>query len=139
MKKIYTIAFACLTIASCSNNDYTIRGTVSDNHLDGKTIYKVSSVKEYGQTPAMDSTVITDGKYSFKGAVENPDYCTVYVTDGNMSTQPLLYAVVALEKGTINITTNENGETAVSGTPFNNSYQMHNDEYSNLSKIFFTI
>lgn len=136
MKKIYTIAFAFLTIASCSNNDYTIRGTVSNNHLDGKTIYKVSSVKEYGQTPAMDSTVITDGKYSFKGAVENPDYCTVYVTDGNMSTQPLLYAVVALEKGTINITTNENGETAVSGTPFNNSYQLHNDEYSNLSKVF---
>ncbi len=53
-----------------------------------------------------------------------------------MSTQPLLYAVVALEKGTINITTNENGETAVSGTPFNNSYQLHNDEYSNLSKVF---
>ena len=136
MKHIISIAIACLCAAGCSDNCYNISGTVADSHLDGKTIYKISSTTDSKEKPAKDSTIITNGKYSFKGEIENPDYCTIYVLDGSMSNPPLLYATVVLEKGTITITTDENGETAVSGTPFNDSYQLHNNEYHALSKTF---
>lgn len=137
MKHLISIALACLFAASCSNGGYTINGTVAGGNMEGKTVYKMSSISDSKTEPTVDSTTVNNGKYSFKGAVGNPDYCIVFIpSEGGMTQPPVLYATVVLENGTIDITTNEDNETTVSGTPFNDSYQAHNKEYQTISKIF---
>lgn len=137
MKHLISIAVACLCAASCSNSGYTINGTVADINMEGKTVYKMSSASDSKTKPAVDSTIVKNGKYTFKGVAENPDYCIVFIpSEGGMTQPPVLYATVVLENGTIDITTNGDNETTVSGTPFNDSYQEHSKEYQAISKIF---
>ena len=136
MNRLITVVLACLSMASCTNNNYVINGSIADGHLDGKTIYKVSSVLNSKTEPIIDSTTIIDGKYSFKGDADKPDYCNVFVPSGSRTQPPVIYATIALEKGSINITTNSDNETVVSGTPLNDSYQAYNSEYQAISKAF---
>lgn len=90
MNRLITIVLTCLCVASCTNNGYVINGTIADSHLDGKTIYKVSSVRDDKTKPQIDSTIIKDGKYRFSGEVINPDYCNIYIPS-NSRTVPLSY------------------------------------------------
>lgn len=136
MNRLITVALVCLSIISCTNNGYIINGSVADSHLDGKTIYKVSSVPDSKTEPAIDSTTIVNGKYTFKGVVNKPDYCNIFIPSGSRTQPPVLYATIALEKGTIDITTNGDNETIVSGTPSNDSYQAYSSEYQAISKAF---
>lgn len=137
MKHLISIAVACLCAASCSNVGYTISGTVADTKMEGKTVYKMSSVSDSKTKPVVDSTTVRNGKYTFKGIAENPDYCIVYIpSEGGMTQPPVFYATVVLENGTIDISTNGDNETTVSGTPFNDSYQAHIKEYQAISKVF---
>lgn len=137
MKHLISIAVACLCAASCSNVEYTISGTVADTKMEGKTVYKMSSVSDSKTKPVVDSTTVRNGKYTFKGIAENPDYCIVYIpSEGGMTQPPVFYATVVLENGTIDISTNGDNETTVSGTPFNDSYQAHIKEYQAISKVF---
>lgn len=137
MKHLISIAVACLCAASCSNVGYTISGTVADTKMEGKTVYKMSSVSDSKTKPVVDSTTVRNGKYTFKGIEENPDYCIVYIpSEGGMTQPPVFYATVVLENGTIDVTTNGDNETTVSGTPFNDSYQAHIKEYQAISKVF---
>lgn len=115
----------------CSDNGYTINGTVENSNLNGKFVYKIdgSSINKDRSNPQKDSAVIKDGKYTFKGDVPNLDYCSVYLRSDNPNEPAIIYATVALEKGVINIFTDGNNKTRVSGTPLNDSYQSFTNEY----------
>ena len=115
----------------CSDDGYTINGTVENSNLNGKFVYKIdgSSINKDRSNPQKDSAVIKDGKYTFKGDVPNLDYCTVYLGSDNPNEPAVIYATVALEKGVINLFTDGNNKTVVSGTPLNDSYQNFTNEY----------
>lgn len=115
----------------CSDVGYTINGTVENGNLNGKFVYKIdgSSINKDRSNPQKDSAVIKDGKYTFKGDVPNLDYCTVYLESDNPNKPAVIYATVALEKGVINLFTDGNNKTVVSGTPLNDSYQNFTNEY----------
>ena len=131
---VFSVLFIAIGIcAGCSDNGYTINGTVENNNLNGKFVYKIdgSSITEDRNSPKKDSAVIKDGKYIFKGDISNPDYCSIYLESDNANEPAIIYATVALEKGVINIFTDENNKTMVSGTPLNDSYQSYTDEFKN--------
>ena len=131
---VFSVLFIAIGIcAGCSDNGYTINGTVENNNLNGKFVYKIdgSSITEDRNNPKKDSAVIKDGKYIFKGDISNPDYCSIYLESDNANEPAIIYATVALEKGVINIFTDENNKTMVSGTPLNDSYQSYTDEFKN--------
>lgn len=135
VKRLILITALCLSAIGCNKENCTINGTVGDSHLDGKTIYLVyNSSDELGQ-PAKDSAVIAGGKYSFSTNVIAPDYCTIIIPADGKSQPAAINATVALEEGTINIVTDSDNRTVVSGTPFNDSYQSYLDECDRINNI----
>ncbi len=74
MKKTFQILCTVAVIAllgSCANkNQFTIDGTVDNPEINGKTVYLINLDAE--PAAPVDSTVVTDGKFSFKGIVEEP-------------------------------------------------------------------
>ena len=128
---ISAVIMAMGICTGCSDDGYTINGTVENGNLNGKFVYKIdgSSINKDRSNPQKDSAVIKDGKYTFKGDVPNLDYCTVYLESDNPNKPAVIYATVALEKGVINLFTDRNNKTVVSGTPLNDSYQNFTNEY----------
>ncbi len=67
-------------LASCGNkNQFTINGTVDYPELEGKTVYVLNFSDEKAaanpcsdETGPVDSAVITNGKFTLKGTVEEP-------------------------------------------------------------------
>ena len=96
-----------------SKNQFTVNGTVDDPSLNGQNVY-MFDVSATTETP-LDSAVVTDGKYTFKGTV---DQAKNVIIDGN--TTPYLVRII-LEPGTIVVNGNEIG-----GTPLNDKLQVYN-------------
>lgn len=67
---ICTMAVVLLAGSCGEKNEFTINGSVDLAELEGKTVYlyKVDAPQE----GAMDSAVTADGKFTFKGTVEDP-------------------------------------------------------------------
>lgn len=66
MKKIFALAsVAAMTMASCTQQTtgYTIKGTVSDSTMNGKTVYFVN-INEKNPKP-FDSTVVANNAFTF--------------------------------------------------------------------------
>lgn len=138
MKNITFVTLLVVTgvCAGCKDNGYTINGTVDNKELNGKYVYKVDgkSISEDMTNPKRDSAVISNGKYAFKGEVINPDYCIVFIEPDSPNDAPAINSTVVLERGEINIHTDADNETKVSGTPLNDSYQSYKSEYGGLVK-----
>ena len=92
-------------MSSCANKtQFTINGTVEGDALNGMSVYlcQVDDLK----TP-LDSAIVTDGKFTFKGTVEEPWLASV------RSSSEMLGELI-VEPGTITI-----GNDSVGGTPMN--------------------
>ena len=110
MKKYNVIICAAALIAlmaSCGNkHQFTINGTVDGTEMNGKTFYLFDLYGE-SNTP-LDSTVVTDGKYTFKGTVDEPKNVIVDAADAPFTVR------IILEPGTIVI-----NNDSIGGTPLN--------------------
>ena len=107
MKKISQILCAVAvvaTMASCGKkNEFTINGAIGGNALDGEMVYLFNNVD---RRTAIDSVLITEGAFTFKGIVEEPWVATV----GNRG----FSQTFIVEPGTISV-----GLDTVCGTPLN--------------------
>lgn len=77
--KLILAAGAVAMLASCSSrpaNGYTVSGQLDG--CDGQTIYLYKSL---GDSTAVDSTLIENGKFTFDGVVETPTSAAVIIGD----------------------------------------------------------
>lgn len=114
MKKIFLVAMAAATLASCAEPQpkFTITGSVAD--MDGQWIYLCNN-KEVA-----DSTQVNEGVFRFEGVADTPK--VLHVCDNsNVRAAEKVAAVFFVEEGELTYAENENGGK-LSGTPANDAY-----------------
>ena len=105
-------------ICSCGGkHQFTINGTVEGTELNGKTVYMRDLYNE-PEIP-LDSAVVTDGKFTFNGTIEEPKNVIIEAPN-----DPFLVRII-LEPGTIVI----NGDS-IGGTPLNDNLQAYNKKHN---------
>ena len=127
MKKILlSLAAGCIIIVSCTNSQsYKINGTVEDIP-NGETVY----LQEYDndQLIKLDSAVISNGKFIFKGKQDS--VVNRYIT--YMKGEKRIFTDFFLENGNIKV---ELGQfSRVTGTKDNDIYQSFKDKFLALNK-----
>lgn len=126
MKKIILfLAIIAVALVSCQDKGaFTIEGSFSEDQFEGKTVYlqKIDSMTAEVPT-VIDSVVIKDKKFSFKGSTEE-DKSLAFVSVGKLglleTNSPV--GTIILEPGKIEILFKENGDVNISGTPGNDEY-----------------
>ena len=122
MKKINVIVCAVAFLglmASCGGkHQFTINGTVDLPELEGRTVYMFNLNDENCDNGPMDSTVIADGKFSFRGEVEEPWEAMI----GCPETPFITFAIV--EPGTIVIKND-----SIGGTMLNDRFYAFNKSF----------
>lgn len=124
MKKIlFSVAIAATMMACGSGSDkgFTIEGTVTQARLEGQKIFLVPMDDSIKKEIGVDSTVIKDMKFQFKG---NREFVGDIRLDWRvrMGTQNLF---VITEPGTITVTIDSN--SVGGGTPQNEALQQWKD------------
>ncbi|MBQ8703655.1 MAG: AhpC/TSA family protein [Bacteroidales bacterium] len=112
-------------MASCGNkNQFTISGSVEDPALNGERVYMYNL---YGEDASMivDSCVVTDGRYTMRGSVDEPWMALV---EG--ATTQAIFSAFVVEPGTIVL----KGDS-VGGTPLNEQLQAYT-EATDLSAMY---
>lgn len=121
MKRLFVAGLVGLAMGACQEPFYTIKGTVDVPSLEGAKVY-LATGGWAAEHPRMDSTVVADGKYVFKGKVAEPECAWVKLVDGRNPQNPV-YANLALENAEIRIHTDAEGWSEISGTAANDAYQ----------------
>ena len=120
MKKVFQSICTVAVIAmmgSCGNkNEFMINGTVNSN-MDGQMVYLCPSADMHHPK---DSTLVTDGKFSFKGTVDTAWMAALRTSDAMVSELELF-----VEPGTIVVKSD-----SIGGTPLNDKMMAF---YSNLN------
>ena len=123
MKKIYFIMAIVLVAFSCKQEPaYKINGTVADLAFEGATVYLLHGGWAVN-APQMDSTLISKGKYEFKGIVANPE-CGRIIVKHPEDWQKSIHIPLAIENADITAATDAEGWSTVKGTTFNDAYQQ---------------
>ena len=117
MKKINVIICAATLmalVAGCGGkHQFTLNGSTDMSELEGRQLYLLN-VNDEDAGP-VDSAMVTDGKFSFKGTVEEPWMAAL----GGPDLPYFLYVVV--EPGTITVVND-----SIGGTPLNDRLQAYN-------------
>lgn len=100
-----------------SKNEFTINGTVDMPELEGQTVY-MRDLYNNPETP-LDSAVVTDGKFSFKGTVDEAK--NVIIEDSDVK----FLVRIILEPGTIVI-----NNDSIGGTTLNDNLQAYNKKHN---------
>lgn len=120
MQKNSIILYAAMllsVVCGCgSKQQFTVNGTIEMPEMNGKTLY-MSDLYDESQMP-FDSTVVTDGKFTFTGTVDEPKNVIIEASDA-----PFLTRII-LEPGIIVI----NGDS-IGGTPLNDNLQAYNKSH----------
>ena len=109
MKQILYLIIIIITLSSCKKTNYTIEGRVL-TEVEGEMIYLKVSGED--SNIAIDSTVITNGRFHFGGYIDNPQMGYLYC-----SNIPNGYPIV-IEPGKIEISILN--DVRISGTNSNN-------------------
>ncbi len=121
MRFFIFIALAAAMTSCMREPSYTVRGSVANPEFEGK---QVKLYRGLG-SPQADSTVVVDGTYTFKGSVEQPDNYTIIVNPRDRENAAFIH--LALENAEITVSTDAEGWSTVSGTPYNDSFQKFRD------------
>lgn len=101
---------------SGESNSYTIKGNLT-NYKDSVLFL----AQQQGPIPSFDTLRVTDGKFSFKGTIEQPRFAQIITPDQRSG------FALFLEPGTIEVTGDADsmqyGKIKVSGTPNNTDLQ----------------
>ena len=129
MKKFtYLLATAALLAACSGNQGYTVKGSV-EGAADGDTVYM--QAREGRQLVKLDSAVITNGEFQFKGTKADSLADVRYLT--YKSGENSLAMDFFLENGNIQIHLSTNDDAAT-GTPTNDAYQVIRAQVNELTK-----
>lgn len=137
--KLVSAMFAgALLLGACKQEPaYKVSGTVADPVFEGAKVYLNVGDGSFKQN-IVDSTVVSDGKYVFEGAVAQPE-CGRIIVEHPDDWLKSVHASFALENAEIKIATDVGGWTVVSGTQYNDDYQQYEEAkraaYARLSSI----
>ena len=117
MKRMNILKWSALpvllvAIVGCggNKNKYTINGTLADEAFEGANVYMFDVEN---QTVKLDSTVVANGAFAFRGKLETPIVATIVALTVD-NKHKMMECV--LENGTIVVDLDEN---KLSGTPLN--------------------
>lgn len=129
MKKSFFVLAAAALMAACGGapKEYTVSGTV-EGAQDGETVYL--RVREGRQMVNLDSAVIANGKFTFKGQQDTAR--SIQLLYPGQEAGKGLSLNFYLENGQINIALTQNNDK-VTGTPLNDRYQPYRDQLSLLN------
>ena len=127
MKKVLYLATTALLIAACTNDSYTINGTI-EGVADGVKVYLNRA--ELADLIVIDSTTTYQGKFSFQGTQKEMAVRYITFQTEEMSRPKLLD--LFLESGNIDIAIGEEG-SSVTGTPNNDIMQEIRDVETKIS------
>jgi len=126
MKRIdFVVILVCMAVfAACSGkkNEYVINGIVPDNPML-KGYEMLVYMSDYGSDEVLDSTIVSNGKFVFKGAVDS----AIAVRLTSMG----YYVDLILENGTITVDLSD--PYSAKGTPLTNKLREFSLESSNLA------
>lgn len=123
IKKLLLAVVAAVVMASCgSKSAYRINGTIEG--LEDGTMLTLGTI-EYNSLVALDSVVLKNGKFTFKGETDTAQIAVItFDMEGNVGGCELY-----LEKGKIDVFVSiENGYQQVGGAPNNDAFQKFIDE-----------
>jgi len=104
-----------------SSNGYIVHGIINDASLNGSTIY----IKDYDLQKNIDSTMITDGKFSFTGQTDTMRFCQIE-SDGK-------FASFILDNGTIKIDFDK--PNSPEGTHINKIFSQYINTVDSMSTV----
>lgn len=112
MEKKLLFLVLLLSLGACrsSSNSYTVMGTVADSSYNGQTVY----IESYSKEAVIATTVIENGRFTFKGNADKSDFCMMKIGD-------IPCTDFILEQGTIKIDVID--ISTVSGTVKNDKFQ----------------
>ena len=110
-----TTCALCMSLAASAQVNYTIKGSATG--MDGQTVYLNDA--ESGEAAAMDSVIISNNAFTFKGT--QPKACFATVSAGRART------TLILEDGTINVSLDKSSGKAT-GTPSNDILEACNEK-----------
>lgn len=127
MKKVLYLATTALLFAACTNDSYTINGTI-EGIADGVKVYLNRA--ELADLIVIDSTTTYQGKFTFQGIQKEMAERYITFQTEEMSRPKLLD--LFLESGNIDIVIGEEG-SSVTGTPNNDIMQEIRDVETKIS------
>ena len=128
MKKILFLSVVAVIFAACqSKTEYTINGEVTDSSFEGQQVTLVEDVNN--DMVAVDSTIVTNGKFTFKGETESPALRFISLDRSR--------TLIMLEPGKINVKHDTDFE--VSGTPINDAFNTFNSKQNELNEEMMSI
>jgi peroxiredoxin len=129
MKKIVLFILTVLCVYSCKNSTFSIQGSVDNKGLNGKTILIRERINREWKT--IDSTVIADQKFVFKGARDTAKiaYLVYEYPAGNKVRQAFV-----LENGIITASIDTTGFMIIKGTSQNDLLQTYQDDKNAFNK-----
>ena len=129
MKKIFALAFSAALLVSCNKDGYTISGEVKGFN-DGTKVYINKQDEATGFTK-IDSTVVKDGVFTFKGESPALDMYFIEVDTTKQFAFPFI-----LENGEIKFTFDKEHpeDVKVNGTKDNNLLTSYNEEAYKIQK-----
>ncbi len=120
-RTILALLGAALMAACGGGNRYTISGTIEDDamaaRMEGKKVYLQYSWLHYDREDTIDSTVIENGRFSFRGVVDTPFIAYLDCSD-SVCPFPAMDAFV-VEPGDIELRTKGREDVFRGGTPLN--------------------
>ena len=129
-KLVYLLVITVICAACTSEEGYVVPGTI-EGGAEGDIVYL--SFVEKGNFANIDSSVIKNGVFTFKGRQDTAVNRYVRSKEKVGNTNRKLYGDFFLENGEINIVITPTGST-VSGTPNNDAYQAIRNEMYELQK-----
>ena len=124
MKKSFFVLTAAALLAACGGapKGYTVSGTV-EGAQDGDTVYL--RVREGRQMVNIDSAVIANGQFTFKGQQDTARSIQLLYPGKEGKGLSLSFY---LENGQINVALNKENDK-VTGSPLNDRYQPYRDQF----------
>lgn len=129
MKKlIFSLLAVALLATSCEDkNTYTISGKI-DAKDSTKVYLKAPSFDRKVQPTTLDSTIVKNGTFEFKGIAAKPSFNFILIDQQTMTPK---YIGIVLEPGKLNV---DLDSMIISGTKFNDSYQVYINKVKTLDK-----
>ncbi len=131
-KYIYIVLFFVLVLVYCTphNKRYVIEGVLDSARYDGEYMYLVPVKNATSET--VDSAIIKDGQFTFKGYVDEPEVC-ILRTRVRLRLQ-LQELIVVKEPG--NIEVQIAASSSASGTISNDSLQVWKEYKIGFDRLF---
>lgn len=136
MKKILFILFTSICIYSCTTTGYKIDGNVDNKALNGTKIFIKERINRVWIS--LDSTVIENGKFSFKGVADTAKIANIVY---EFPQDNKVRQAFVLEIGNITVNIDSTGFMVIKGTAQNNllqSYQESKKAFNKKSDAFYS-